>query len=284
MDLSDSNVTSNNVANQQFELLGRMAIASTAREIAALLVRWTQAHPGCRSATVVWGLDDTSNPQSEPVSPLGHQDLALARSAAMQASPMFSADGHRLAIGLLPTHPTVLLMTIDARAEGECFIDETSTMLQLAGCHLDRVLELAELKTSVQHLERSERVQRALFAISDLAGSDRDMPEVLLGIHAIVDTLMYAENFFIVLHDAERDTMRFLYFVDTEDKEPDDPDLEIPMRSRQRSLTWYLIRDAKPLMGNTEQLRSQVSGPLTIFGPDSQDWLGVPMLRDGRAH
>ena len=269
---------------QQFELLGQMAGADSTREIAALIVRWARAEPACRSATVIWGLDDTSDPESEPASPLNREDLALARSASRQASPVFSADGHRLAIGLLPTHPAVLLLTIDARAAGQCFIDEASTMLQLAGHHLGRVLELAELKISVERLERSERLQHALFAISDLASSDRDMPEVLRGLHTIVGTLMYAENFFIVLHDAERDTMRFLYFVDTEDKEPDDPDLEIPMRSRQRSLTWYLLRDGKPLMGNTAQLRSQVSGSLAILGPDSQDWLGVPMLRDGRAH
>jgi diguanylate cyclase (GGDEF)-like protein len=36
-------------------------------------------------------------------------------------------------------------------------------------------------------------------------------------------------------------------------------------------------------MGAPAQLRSQVSGPLVVIGPDSHDWLGVPMLRDGRA-
>jgi diguanylate cyclase (GGDEF)-like protein/PAS domain S-box-containing protein len=198
--------------------------------------------------------------------------------------PTFSADGHRLAIALLPAHAAVLLLTIDTRAAGQSFLAGNASMLQLAGHHLGRALKLADLEISVERLERAERLQHALFAISDLASSDREMPEVLRGLHEIVGTLMYAENFFIVLHDAERDTMRFLYFVDTEDKEPDDPDLEIPMRTRQRSLTWYLIRDGKPLMGNTEQLRSQVSGPLAIVGPDSEDWLGVPMLRDGRAH
>jgi diguanylate cyclase (GGDEF)-like protein/PAS domain S-box-containing protein len=284
MELSDSGVTSMAVAARQFELLGRMAVVASAREIAALLVRWTQAQPGCRSATVAWGLDDASNLEFEPAAPIGQQDLALARSAAGKAVPMFSADGHRLAIALMPAHTAVLLLTVETRAAGQSFIDQNKSMLHLVGYHLDRALKLADLEISVERLERSQRLQHALFAISDLASSDRDMPEVLRGLHAIVGTLMYAENFFIVLHDAERDTMRFLYFVDVEDKEPDDPDLEIPMRSRQRSLTWYLIRDGKPLMGTTEQLRSQVSGSLVSLGPQSKDWLGVPMLRDGRAH
>ena len=128
----------------------------------------------------------------------------------------------------------------------------------LAGRHLQRALESAELQASVDALERSEQLQRALFAISDLAGSERDMPEMLRGIHAIVGTLMYAENFFIVLHDAERDTLRFLYFADVVDPAP--LEREMPLDALEHTLTWYLIRDGKPLMGSTEQLRQQVPG------------------------
>ena len=95
--------------------------------------------------------------------------------------------------------------------------------LRLADRHIRRAQALDTLQASVGALERSNKLQRALFAISDLAGSERDMPEMLRGIHAIVGTLMYAENFFIVLHDAERDTIRFLYFADVEDPAPRDP-------------------------------------------------------------
>jgi signal transduction histidine kinase len=149
---------------------------------------------------------------------------------------------------------------------------------------MQRALEFAELQTSLKRLERSERLEHALFAISDLAGSDRHMPDMLRGIQAIVGTLMYAENFFIVLHDAERDTLRFLYFVDVEDPRPRDPELHIPMKTREHSLTWYVLRDGKPLMGSIEAMRAQVSGPLAYIGAASCDWLGVPMLRDGRVH
>ena len=40
------------------------------------------------------------------------------------------------------------------------------------------------------------------------------MGEMLRRIHAVVGELMYAENFFIVLHNAERETLRFIYFAD----------------------------------------------------------------------
>ena len=49
------------------------------------------------------------------------------------------------------------------------------------------------------------------------------MPEVFRALHEIVGSLMYAENFYIVLYDAERDSMRFPYFVDTLDQDPPCP-------------------------------------------------------------
>src|SRR3546814_16549594 len=56
----------------------------------------------------------------------------------------------------------------------------------------------------------------------------------------------------------------------------------VPMSRIQHGLTWYLVKDARPMMGSTEELRAQMSGPLSLHGADSTDWLGVPLLRDGR--
>ncbi|MBA2238066.1 MAG: EAL domain-containing protein, partial [Lysobacter sp.] len=153
--------------------------------------------------------------------------------------------------------------------------------LQVADLRLRSALEFADIQGSMARLEYSEQVQRALFAISDLAGSDRDMPELLKGIHAIVGTLMYAENCFIVRLDAEREMIRFLYFVDVIDP----PSLgDVPLAEREGTLTWYLLHDGKALRGDTSQLREQVSGPLRIVGTDGYDWMGVPLLRDGVVH
>lgn len=89
-------------------------------------------------------------------------------------------------------------------------------------------------------------MQRSLFAISDLAGSDCDMPELLKGIHAIVDSLMYAKNCFIVRLDAEHELIRFLYFVDTVDPHRLG---EFRLADRKGTLTWYVLTDGKTLAG-----------------------------------
>ncbi|MUV13509.1 putative bifunctional diguanylate cyclase/phosphodiesterase [Noviluteimonas gilva] len=146
---------------------------------------------------------------------------------------------------------------------------------------LGETLDLRRMRESVERLEQAEKLQRSLYAIADMAGSDLEMPDMLRGLHRIVADLMYAENFYIALYDRDRDALRFLYFADVVDDQVLSPEEEIPLARIERGLTWYLTRDKRPLMGSTADLMQQVSGPLRLHGADSSDWLGVPMMRDG---
>ena len=142
----------------------------------------------------------------------------------------------------------------------------------------ERLLDRDSLVHAVRRLERAEHVQRALFAIANMASSDLDMPHMLHGIHEIVGWLMYAENFFIVLYENERDSLRFLYFVDTVDKDIFNPDDEIAASDLPNSLTLGMLRSGESQMGPSAQLRTKLGIERDDhFGPDSEDWLGVPM-------
>ncbi len=149
--------------------------------------------------------------------------------------------------------------------------------------YVDNALEKARLGHSLARLEKSERVQKALFEISELSGSGMDMTTMLGALHAIVGGLMYAKNFFITIYDAQADSVRFIYFADIAEEEWQSPDVqEEALESIRHSLTWHLIKGGRPLRGPTRELQAQVSGPLEIIGPHSADWLGVPMLSAGR--
>lgn len=139
-----------------------------------------------------------------------------------------------------------------------------------------------DLQASVERLEQAERLQRALYSIADLAGSDQEMVAMLRSVHQIVSGLMYAENFYIALYDAASDSMRFLYFVDLVDQEAPGPDEVIPLADIERGLSWHLVRGRKPLMGSLSALAEQIDGHLHLHGADSLDWLGVPMMREGQ--
>ncbi|HKE49734.1 MAG TPA: GAF domain-containing protein, partial [Rhodanobacteraceae bacterium] len=143
---------------------------------------------------------------------------------------------------------------------------------------LEAVLEVEMLQRSVTRLEQAERLQRALYAIADQANSGRDMPDVLRAMHEIVGSLMYAENFYIVLYDRAADSLRFAYFVDVADT--DTPSNEsTPLEEMRGSLTWHLLRRGRALMGTPAELEKHIGEPLAAFGPECIDWLGVPLVR-----
>ena len=149
----------------------------------------------------------------------------------------------------------------------------------LVAAHLAAV----EAQARADLLEKSERLQQALYEIADLAGSDLEMADMLRRIHAVVAGLMYAENFYIVLYDDVRDALRFLYFADRRDPYVADPAQEMLAVDMRNSLTVALLRHGEALRGPSDDLRAQL-GVLrdAHHGPDSADWLGVPMRRDDR--
>ena len=153
--------------------------------------------------------------------------------------------------------------------------------LRSAGARMAEVLAIQRLHDTVAQLAQTEQLQRALFAIADMAGSGLDMPDMLRGLHRIVGELMYAENFYIALYNEVDDNIRFLYFVDSVDDNGPSAGDEFPLDRIKHGPTWWTIHERKPWMGTTEQLQAQIPGPLNIHGADSHDWLGVPMLRDG---
>ncbi len=145
---------------------------------------------------------------------------------------------------------------------------------------LEAVLEVEMLQRSVTRLEQAERLQRALYAIADQANSDRDMPDVLRAMHEIVGSLMYAENFYIVLYDRSTESIRFAYFVDVADTDVPSND-STPLAEMRGSLTWHLLRRGRALMGTPAELEKHIGEVVAAFGPECIDWLGVPLVRGG---
>ncbi|WP_243040041.1 bifunctional diguanylate cyclase/phosphodiesterase [Dyella sedimenti] len=257
--------------------LSRLLAATAPHEVGRLLVQLVERQGPVSRAVVLWlhaGLDQVASTGGE-----APDDEELARRALATGRVEISPDGKRLATVLLATEQVVLLWT-PARG-GDHTSPAEDPYLQLAVAQLRNAMRLADLQHSHSQLEHSENLQRALFAISDLAGSDLDMPDMLRGFHDIVSRLMYAENFFIVRYSRERGTLRFLYYADTQDQDAPDTEHEYPLEERLHTLTWYLLTEGRPLMGNSDQLLDQVNGPLILSGPESDDWLGVPMRREG---
>lgn len=153
--------------------------------------------------------------------------------------------------------------------------------LQAAATRMGEVLSMQRLAASVQQMEQSELLQRSLYAIADMAGSNLDMPDMLRGLHRIISGLMYAENFYIALYHPGREVLDFLYFVDTVDPDALASGTEVELPRIERGLTWHLVKGGRPLMGSLDEIEAQVDGALNRHGADCETWLGVPMLRGG---
>jgi hypothetical protein len=261
--------------------LYRLIEATTPSEVGNVILDLARSLPEVKAATLLWGSEVGAHPLGADAT---LDQAAWARCVLNGNGFCLARDGLQVALRLLPHEQAVLLLHFSSEQVAPSIRNVLDQHFSIAIQGLSQAMELASLQDSHKQLERSEALQRALFAIADLAGSDLDMPELLRGIHEIVSTLMYGENFFIVRHDPVRGVMRFLYFADVEDKQRPDTTKENLLSDLHLTLTWHLLTYGKPLMGNPEQLLEQVNGSLMKSGPDSVDWLGVPMLRNGRVH
>ncbi len=252
------------------ELTARLLRASTPIELAAVLfdsVPWLRQGGACLQWSTRWPFEIASYPES--------RDPAGIAAAAMDFLYESRIGGTSKSMRLLHDDGDCTVAILHCPVDCP-EIDEHVSL------RMGELLRLQRMQESVSRLEQAEKLQRSLYAIADMAGSDLDMPDMLRGLHRIVSDLMYAENFYIALYDRDRDSLRFLYFADVVDQSLLNEEDEVPLALIERGLTWHLVRDRRPLMGSAAELRLQVSGPLRLHGTDSSDWLGVPMMRDGQ--
>ena len=136
---------------------------------------------------------------------------------------------------------------------------------------------IERLKMLTHKYRQAEVVQKALFRISELASSVRDMNQLYASVHNIIGELMAANNFYICLYDSDQETVAFPYFVDEHDSI--DTVAELPTEKLTRGITGYLLRTGEPQLLTKESFRElELSGEIDKMGSLHVDWLGVPLL------
>ncbi|WP_198651860.1 diguanylate cyclase [Salinicola sp. RZ23] len=124
----------------------------------------------------------------------------------------------------------------------------------------------------VTALKQAEQRQAAVYAISEAAHLSADLTDLAARIHAIINTLMPAENFTVALHDVERDELSYLYHVD----ERAAPGASPPMSAD--TLCGQVIRHGRELLlpAQTEALTAGAAREL-LNRDAAHSWLGVPL-------
>ncbi len=123
----------------------------------------------------------------------------------------------------------------------------------------------------------AEKVQAAVYEIAEAADRSRTLGELYEAVHAIVSTIMPANNFYIALYDETEDILSFPYFRD----EVDEPS---PSKKPGKGLTEYVLRTGKPLLCTREVMADlERRGEAELVGMPSPIWLGVPLVTGGKS-
>ena len=83
--------------------------------------------------------------------------------------------------------------------------------------------------------KRAEQVQHAIYRISEAAQAAASLDDLYHSIHAIVNELMPAHNFYIALYDEASDVITFPYLVD-------ELTIPVPVQRPSKGLTAYVLR------------------------------------------
>ena len=142
-----------------------------------------------------------------------------------------------------------------------------------------------EINTS----QDKDKKWEALLKISEEAHTAINIEEFVATIHGILADLVNARNFFIGLYDESSNKYFFPYFEDETDNiettgvsSAYDESLETTLYDLSGTLTDYVRRTGKPIRFPNETINNLYeSGEITLFGSQSNSWLGVPLKLSG---
>ncbi|HOP49648.1 MAG TPA: PAS domain S-box protein [Ignavibacteriales bacterium] len=134
-----------------------------------------------------------------------------------------------------------------------------------------------QLQEEINNRKTYEKLQDALFKISDSFTYSKTITELFQNLHQILSDLMYAKNFYIAFYDESTNFLSYPYFVD----EYDDPPAPEPLG---KGLTAYTLRQKEMVHVNESEIYTLAEkNEIEILGSVSKDWVGVPLIVDGKA-
>jgi len=113
--------------------------------------------------------------------------------------------------------------------------------------------------------KRNEAIQTALYGISEVAHSAKNLLELFQQVHLIIDELLPAINFSVALYDQQHDALTFPYPAHPTEELNAAPQLTIATLSAE------VIHSGKPLLRTSATEESAGQPPTHCY------WLGVPL-------
>ncbi|MCJ8319902.1 MAG: ATP-binding protein [Colwellia sp.] len=131
--------------------------------------------------------------------------------------------------------------------------------------------------------EKAEKLQQAIFEISSLKHGELALVDLYPRIHQIIDKLLYAKNFLILLFDEDMSELTISYAVDEKDGDKYQ-NTTIPLGT---GLSSYVINTRTPQRltpALVSELVNQGEKIGTYGAEDFVSWLGAPMISTNMLH
>jgi len=261
----------------------------------------------------VYDVDEKDSPQSpdtpHPLLPESESPTAWVihhgKPLSVNAEEFIAeqAKGHEWGFGANPEH-WLGMPLIDSDREcfgafvlqsytrGVRYSDEDIALFALISNHVAHAIEqflfadrlekaIAErtrdLKREVAERRHAEKLQHALYEISAQATRDIDLQTFYSELHRILNELMYARNFAIMLYDPKYELVQYPYYAD----EKDPPPPEDYRRPAGHGLSGFVLRTRQPQRIDQARYQALVSaGEIhhAIGSVDFNVWIGTPMI------
>jgi PAS domain S-box-containing protein len=229
--------------------------------------------------------------------PLGKGMIGTAaKTGSIQFSDDVTQNPHYFCVDLIQTRsemavPIITGQTVigvlDLQSEQTGAFDQTDAMVMKTLADQTAVaIENARLYEAMQQelneRKHAERINRALFSISNAINTTSNLDELYKSIHATLSRVLDVSNFFIALYEKETDSVSFPYHVDEKDTVHDYARSLVNV-SKSTSLTAEVIKSGKPLLiTKNEMIAHARKSNVSITGTPSEIWLGVPLIMEGK--
>jgi len=128
---------------------------------------------------------------------------------------------------------------------------------------------------NISKRKKKEKLQKALFDISEEGSKSVSIDAFYKSLHNIIKELMPAKNFYIAVHNKEKNTINFPYHVD----EYDPPPTSIPFG---KGLTEYVLRtEQSQIITEERDLELQKKGEVALSGELTKIWVGIYLKFEG---
>jgi len=122
--------------------------------------------------------------------------------------------------------------------------------------------------------KRAEKINKALFAISNAVNTTQNLNDLFESIHKSLGSIIDTTNFFIAIVDVKKRTLHFPYYVDTAH---DDFYSITNFDTTEDSLTGFVVSRRSPVLLKKRKLE-ELAEQNRVWGTVPLIWMGVPLI------